>query len=354
MEARAAWNPLTASPGTIGLPMRKDETDLPTFFVCPLDHGALVREGTSLVCASAGHRHPIVRGMPRFFGADTHGSFALQWSTFWDVQLDSRNGTNLSRERLLAQSRLRPGDFAGRTVLEVGCGAGRFTEVLLSFGAYVIAIDASGAVDACAESNADAIRQNRLRLAQADVFALPLPARAFDMVIGYGMLQHTGNPARALGCLWERVRPGGLLLVDRYQLDLRHVLPFKYATRPFLKRVKPESLLAAVERLCRILVPFERAVLRRVQGGGPGRFARYVLGRFPNSTFPLNLEVQGRLTHELAFRWSVLDTFDQYSPRYDLPCTADAWRTQLRLLPEGTVEFVGSMGQGNVGVVRRG
>lgn len=328
-------------------------SDLHRLFVCPTDGSALARHAEELVCAGAGHRVPSRRGIPRFVGSEVHESFALQWGLFWDVQLDSRNGTTLSRDRLLAQSRLRAEDFAERTVLEVGCGAGRFTEVLLKFGARVLAVDASGAVDACAVSNQPAVAAGRLMLAQADVFALPVAEHGFDIVVGYGMLQHTGDPVRALHALWKRVRPGGLLLVDRYQLDLRHVLPFKYTIRPFLKRVPPESLLGAVERLCRILVPFERAVLRRAQGRGPGRFARYLLGRFPNSTFPLNLEAQGTLDRDIAFRWSVLDTFDQYSPRYDLPCAAGAWSAQLHGLPGGTVEFTGSMGQGNVGVVRR-
>lgn len=292
-------------------------------------------------------------GIPRFVESRLHASFALQWNRFWDVQLDSRNGTTLSRDRLLDQSHLRPAEFSGKRVLEVGCGAGRFTEVLLSLGATVVAIDYSEAVEACASANRRAISEGRLTVAQADVFALPVRLHAFDIVVGYGMLQHTGDPDRALRSLWDRVAPGGSLLVDRYQLSLRHTLPFKYALRPVLSRLPPERLLRGIERACRLLVPFERAVLRRAQGGGPSRYVRYVLGRFPNSTFPLNLEAQGIIGSDLAFRWSVLDTFDQYASRYDRPCTAAVWRAELAALPSGHVMYVGSAGQGNVGVVRR-
>jgi SAM-dependent methyltransferase len=38
--------------------------------------------------------------------------------------------------------------LAGKHVLEAGCGAGRFTEVLLKAGAYVTSIDLSSAVEA--------------------------------------------------------------------------------------------------------------------------------------------------------------------------------------------------------------
>ncbi len=322
-------------------------------FVCDRCSGAFVRVIDDLACSACGRRVPIVDGIPRFVQSSTHASFALQWKRFAEVQLDSRNGTSESRSRLLNQSRLRSQDFAGKSVLEVGCGAGRFTEVLLACGARVVAVDYSAAVEACAASNADAVSDGRLLVAQADVFALPFKRRSFDLVVGYGMLQHTGAPRRALGCLWEFVAPGGLLLVDRYQLDLRHVLLFKYALRPLTRDLPPERLLTIVERVCGVLIPIERRLLRKAQGGGPLRFLRYVLGRAPNSTFPLNLESRGELVAGFAYRWSVLDTFDQYAPKYDLPCTAAQWREQIRALPEGQIESLGSAGQGNVAVVRR-
>jgi len=313
----------------------------------------LAQIGGELRCAHCGRVIPMDGGIPRFVSSETHASFALEWKRFADVQLDSRNGTTESRDRLLAQSHLHPEDFADRRILEVGCGAGRFTEVLLAFGARVTAVDYSEAIEACAASNAAAITAGRLTVAQADVFALPFKDRAFDIVIGYGMLQHTGAPRRALARLWDKVVPGGALLVDRYQLDFRHFLPIKYALRPFTRTMQPEKLLGGVEKLCAALVPIERRLLRGAQSGGARRFIRYVLGRAPNSTYPLNLELRGLLARDVAFRWSVLDTFDQYSPRYDLPCTAAQWREQISALQEGQVEHIGSGGQGNVAVVRR-
>ena len=324
----------------------------PPAFACTSCGGILHRHGDALTCASCGRTVPVVGGVPRFIRSGAQASFALQWKRFADVQLDSRNGTSESRDRLMTQSQLAPEELAGRSVLEVGAGAGRFTEVLLSMGAKVVAVDYSEAIEACAASNAAAIASGHLVVAQADVFALPFAPRTFDIVLGYGMLQHTGAPRRALSALWGIVRPGGLLLVDRYALDLRHFLPFKYALRPMTRNIAPERLLRSVERLCAVLVPAERALLRRSRGG-LGKWIRYVLGRAPNSTFPLNLELKGRLDPGTAFRWSVLDTFDQYSPRYDLPCTAEQWRAQIAALGDSQTLHVGTSGQGHVAVVRR-
>ena len=87
-------------------------------------------------------------GIPRFVADDGYAeSFGEQWNRWRRVQLDSVTGKPLSRARLFEGTRW-PEDLAGETVLEVGCGAGRFTEVLLDAGAEVWAVDASSAVDA--------------------------------------------------------------------------------------------------------------------------------------------------------------------------------------------------------------
>jgi SAM-dependent methyltransferase len=225
---------------------------------------------------------------------------------------------------------------------------------MLALGARVAACDYSNAVDACARTNDGARANGRLVCFQADVFALPIKDRTFDLVLGYGMLQHTGDPDRALQALWSKVRPDGALLVDRYKLSARHFLPFKYALRPITSRLPPKALLAACETACEALVPLQRKALRRLLAGNSrARWLRYAINRSPNSVFPLNLEIAGKLSPEFARQWSVLDTFDQYAPKYDRPCTGSAWREQLEKLEGGRIEWLGTEGQGNVGVVRR-
>jgi 2-polyprenyl-3-methyl-5-hydroxy-6-metoxy-1,4-benzoquinol methylase len=329
--------------------------NLRQYFLCPECGSALEWREHDLHCSpGCGKSVPIASGIPRFVQSDTHENFSIQWRKFWDVQLDSKNGSTESRDRLLAQSGLRPEDFAGKLILEVGCGAGRFTEILVGFGSRIVSVDYSGSIDACASSNQAAISTGQLVVAQADVFHLPFKQAAFDIVLAYGMLQHTGEPDRALEALWKHVRPEGLLLVDRYQLSLRNVQPFKYLFRPFLKKVSPHRILEGCDRLCRVLVPMQRAALQRLQGDGPARYLRYVINRSPNSVYPLNLELQGKIDSDVARRWSVLDTFDQYAPKYDFPCTSRQWRRELSSLSGGEVISWGSVsGQGNVGVVRR-
>lgn len=324
-----------------------------SLFICPGCGVALTWSEAEVHCGGCGSSFAIRDSIPRFVQDHPHANFSIQWKRFSSIQLDSRNGTSCSRDRLLAQSHLEPSQFQGKTILEVGCGAGRFTEIFLDFGANVIATDFSEAVEACAESHAAACDAGKLSTAQADVFALPFPRQRFEIVVGYGMLQHTGDAERALACLWDRVAPGGLLLVDRYQWSLRATHPYKYLIRPFLKHMSPMRVLSLAEATCSFLIPAQRRVLRLLQGPGVRRYLRQIANRMPNSVFPLNLEISGGLSPETAFQWSVLDTFDMWAPRYDDPQTFSSWKKSLEALPGGEVLVCESGGQGNHGVVRR-
>src|SRR5262245_31477392 len=108
--------------------------------VCPSDGRPVIPDDGKMVC-EFGHRWRIDRGIPRMLsaGGNYADAFGLQWKTYRSTQLDSRTGTTLSRDR----ARRCLGEECWQSlhstrhfhVLEVGCGAGRFTEVLLSTGA---------------------------------------------------------------------------------------------------------------------------------------------------------------------------------------------------------------------------
>jgi 2-polyprenyl-3-methyl-5-hydroxy-6-metoxy-1,4-benzoquinol methylase len=80
----------------------------------------------------------VLRGIPRFVPDDGYAeSFGEQWARWRRVQLDSVTGKPLSRDRLVSGTVWSLEELRGETVLEVGCGAGRFTEVLAAAGAEV-------------------------------------------------------------------------------------------------------------------------------------------------------------------------------------------------------------------------
>src|SRR4030095_11219352 len=104
---------------------------------CPLHHKPLAHRGSELVCAD-GDSFPIENGIPRFILAAHYAdAFGLQWKRYRLTQLDSYSGTTITRDRIrrCLGERLW-NDLADKQVLECGCGAGRFTEILLGRGAH--------------------------------------------------------------------------------------------------------------------------------------------------------------------------------------------------------------------------
>ena len=146
---------------------------LPPSLRCP-EHRDLevAYDGPQRLACPAGCSFEVLEGIPRFVPRSGYAdAFGLQWNAFRRTQLDSYTGTTISRDRL---TRCLGGDLSvvdGRTVLEVGCGAGRFTEILLEAGADVIAADLSTAIDANA---ANAASSGGYFPIQADVCRLPV------------------------------------------------------------------------------------------------------------------------------------------------------------------------------------
>ena len=170
-----------------------------------------------------GHSYPIIRGIPRFVDAENYSDdFGAQWNMFPKTQLDSFTGFNHSEARLARCLRGYLVSLKGKKVLEAGSGAGRFTEILLKYGAIVHSFDYSNAVEANAKNNGD---HENLVLVQADIRNIPFPMASYDYVICLGVLQHTPSPEESIRCLWGMVRPGGALLLDHYPWKWRLILP---------------------------------------------------------------------------------------------------------------------------------
>jgi ubiquinone/menaquinone biosynthesis C-methylase UbiE len=321
----------------------------------PQTHDSLAWTADAVTTAKDGRNVAAVRnGIPRFVDDGMQDSFGLQWNKFAKVQLDSVNGTTQSKDRLLEQSGLKPEDFAGKTILEVGCGAGRFTEIMLSFGAELVSLDYSTAVDANMKNHKAAFDDGRVVFVQGNVFELPVKDESFDIVFCYGVLQHTGDPRRALESLWTKVKPGGTLLVDRYGITMQYLKPFQYLFRPITKRVPAPTLLKACEAYVNAVYPAQVRFFGAIQGNGVKKIVRLVANRLQlNSVFPINLHVQGKLPEEIAIEWSVLDTFDMWSPRFDLPVTFNAWKKQTSELPRARLDRCIRCGQGVAATVHK-
>jgi SAM-dependent methyltransferase len=261
--------------------------------------------GEQLHCGGCSARFPIVNGVPRFVPADGYaGSFGYQWNRHKSTQLDSFTGLPVSRERLFAASKWAP-QLHGQTILEAGSGAGRFTEILAGTGAQVFTFDLSSAVDANRANNQ---RFPNVHFAQGDILNAPFQYNAFDKVICLGVIQHTPDPCAAFRSLARHVKPGGSIVIDCYSSHLTSLLHWKYLLRPITTRMDKQRLYSIIENVVPPLLPVAATLSN-------------FLGPVGARLLPILQYRHLGLSPELNRQWSILDTFDMYSPAFDRPQT---------------------------------
>jgi SAM-dependent methyltransferase len=206
--------------------------------------------------------------------------------------------------------------------LEVGSGAGRFTEILLSAGARVVSFDYSIAADANLANNE---AKGDLFLFQGTVYSMPLAPASFDFVFCYGVLQHTPDPTRTYREMFDMLRPGGRLSMDAYRkIPLSKIWPHaKYSWRPLTTRTNPRLLLAIISAY----MPFWQPVdtwIRHLPRGIGGK----ILWRLPIPCW--NYVDQFQLSKQDLVRWAIMDTFDALAARYDFPQTLETIEAMVR------------------------
>lgn len=298
--------------------------------VCPLDHLPLTQSHDRLQCAD-GHRWTIREGIPRMVSEEASytDAFGLQWNTFTRTQLDSYTGCPITYERV----RRCLGDACWRVlleppqshVLEAGCGAGRFTEILLgATHAHVTSIDYSAAVEA---NQTNFPLNERHQIAQADIRSLPFSPGSFDFVVCLGVIQHTPNPEETVARLYERVRPGGWLIIDHYTDDhisrMGRVTRLSRLVRPVMKRLPMRTSLRWNERLVNAFFPLHRATCN-------SRTLRWLVSRVSPvlSYYHIHPELDDRLQYE----WALLDTYDSLTDYYKHKRSKGEIEVQLRAL----------------------
>ena len=117
--------------------------------------------------------------------------------------------------------------FAGKKILDAGCGPGRHSWAFGMLGAEVTAFDAS-------ENGLEAARRDcaglpNVRFERRNILE-PLPYGSdFDLVWSYGVVHHTGDMARAFNNIAQHVKPSGYLYIMVYAEPRRaNVFDYQY------------------------------------------------------------------------------------------------------------------------------
>ncbi len=278
-------------------------------YICPRckDPASFLKEklNKELTCPICDAMYKYINGVARLTPLQNYAnSFGFQWNIFRRTQLDSNVLKPISRERLYEVTNWT-GNLAGSDILEAGSGAGRFTEVLKETQANIYSFDYSNAVEANKLNNHE---NSNLTIFQGDIYNIPFLDESFDHVLCLGVLQHTPDPKTSFFCLADKVKKGGFIYIDIYTKSLQHRLQWKYILRPITKRLPKRFLFSAIKFLVPILIP-------------PTKLLKILFGRFGARISPIQEFSELDLGKKNNEQWSILDTFDMYSPEHDNPKT---------------------------------
>lgn len=128
----------------------------------------------------------------------------VEQSATWHEQQQSIYGLEIARE-----------DLNGKTVLNIGCGAGGEALLLSRQGASCIAMDITQQAAASADRLLTKVGNPGLGI-QADARFLPIKDNSVDVICSSGVLHHSPDMTRSIAEAHRVLKPGGVMYVMLY------------------------------------------------------------------------------------------------------------------------------------------
>lgn len=135
--------------------------------------------------------------------------------------------------RLLKDAGIGP----GQRVLDIGCGAGAVTRMILERvgpSGEVVGVDTHGEALAVARANMTEAGLSNARFVETDLNALPAEIGRFDAIAGRRVLMYQRDAGAALRHLHEVLKPGGLLALQEHDST---ATPVRLAALPLHERI---------------------------------------------------------------------------------------------------------------------
>lgn len=217
---------------------------------CPVCHAGLelcsasmqadrIRSGT-LVC-SRQHSYPVRDFVPSFAREQDYMEVFSNLRRNPEAQL-ARSGEldveKITREEFASQTLMSAQELRGKTVLDAGCGGGRFVELLAKHGARIVGMDIDGV--GLGQAGTSLAGYENAHFVQADLFRLPFRRGVFDFIYSLGVLHHTPAPRAAFLDLSGLLKAGGRIAAWVYPKSER--TPVSDLLRPLTTRI-PEKYL---------------------------------------------------------------------------------------------------------------
>ena len=224
----------------------------------------------------------------------TKSAYALQWNRYRIVRPEEDRATFRNR------TGLGPDDLAGSTVLDAGCGMGRYLRIAAEGGpARLVGLDLSGAVHAARDVTNGT---PNVSVVQGDLLRPPFAPNSFDHIYSLGVLDHTPDPRCAFLALAKLLKPGGRIVVWVYPKEKPALERVMNAHRAVSTRL-PLWALVGLSRLTAPLGGLKRRLMAA---------KNRVIARAGVALNVLTIGVSMHPDPEVR----VCDTLDWYAPKY--------------------------------------
>ena len=248
---------------------------------------------------------PVIGHIPRFVAEGSYASlFGEQWKQYKKTQLDSYTGSPISENRLNRCLGALKDELNGKIVLEAGCGAGRFTEILLKKGACLVSSDLSSAVEVNIENFPVS---DKHIIIQADINDMPYAHESFDVVICMGVIQHTPYPDETIKNLYALVKKGGSLVIDHYTFTRSRLFRLHYFYRMKYRKQPSSVTIPATQQMVKKYLPLHKKF-------AGNKLMSVLLNRIsPVVSYYSSLP---QLNDQHQEEWALLDTHDSLTDWY--------------------------------------
>jgi len=248
---------------------------------------------------STNSKYKITNGIPRFVEDEGYSkNFGWQWKKWSTLQFENMNKNKPmeghTENMFKTITELNEGLLSGKTVLDMGSGSGRFSDIALRLGAEVISLDYSSAIDEAKKN----LNNTNINFIQGDVLNLPLKEKTIDFVFSIGVLHHTPSPKKGVEEAFKVLKKGGEFSISVYSKDSLYNFPVIHFWRFIFKNSW---------KLFKHYPPLFYSIFFGAINYFISKLHRYL-------TYPIRLIFPTIVLKDL--NWSILDTFDSVTTSF--------------------------------------
>lgn len=282
-------------------PITKDELVLKNEVIInnTLESGLLVSKSST---------YKITNGIPRFVSENNYSeNFGWQWNKWSTLQFEENN-LNKPMEGHTSNmffkiTNWQPSDIENKYILDLGCGSGRFSDLVVNLKGIPILVDNSNAIDVA--KNNLMTKTNKAVFIQCDILNLPLRDNVVNNAFSIGVLHHTPDPKKGVSEAYRVLENKGSFALSVYSKDSLYNFPIVHLWRKLFKLLNP------------IFGYFPALIYSEFFG----RINFYISKIHRYLTYPVRLVFPTIVLKDLD--WSVLDTFDCITTSYQSGHTID-------------------------------